>query len=167
MAPARDGVEVPISLVYQAGLEIDGSNPALLYAYGSYGSSMEAWFRPEIVSLLDRGFVFAVAHVRGGQEMGRWWYEDGKLLKKRNTFTDFIDCAQFLVDRGYTSSDRLFARGGSAGGLLMGAVSNMAPDLFRGIIANVPFVDVVTTMLDDEIPLTTSEFDEWGEPQRS
>ena len=165
MAPARDGIEVPVSLVYQAGLEIDGSNPALLYAYGSYGSSMEAWFRPEIVSLLDRGFVFAVAHVRGGQEMGRWWYEDGKLLKKRNTFTDFVDCAQFLVDRGYTSSDRLFARGGSAGGLLMGAVSNMAPDLFRGIIANVPFVDVVTTMLDEEIPLTTSEFDEWGNPE--
>ena len=165
MAPARDGIEVPVSLVYQAGLEIDGSNPALLYAYGSYGSSMEAWFRPEIVSLLDRGFVFAVAHVRGGQEMGRWWYEDGKLLKKRNTFTDFVDCAQFLVDRGYTSSDRLFARGGSAGGLLMSAVSNMAPDLFRGIIANVPFVDVVTTMLDEEIPLTTSEFDEWGNPE--
>lgn len=164
MAPARDGVEVPVSLVYQKGLQLNGSNPALLYAYGSYGSSMEAWFRPEVVSLLDRGFVFAVAHVRGGQEMGRRWYEDGKLLKKRNTFTDFIDCAQFLVDRGYTSSDRLFARGGSAGGLLMGAVSNMAPDLFRGIIANVPFVDVVTTMLDDEIPLTTSEFDEWGNP---
>jgi len=165
MAPARDGIEIPISLVYQTGLQQNGSNPALLYAYGSYGSSMEPWFRPEIVSLLDRGFVFAVAHIRGGQEMGRWWYEDGKLLKKRNTFTDFIDCAQFLVDRGYTSSDRLFARGGSAGGLLMGAVSNMAPDLFRGIIANVPFVDVVTTMLDDDIPLTTAEFDEWGNPE--
>lgn len=164
MAPARDGVEVPVSLVYQTGLQLNGSNPALLYAYGSYGSSMDARFRPEVVSLLDRGFVFAVAHIRGGQEMGRWWYEDGKLLKKRNTFTDFIDCAQFLVDRGYTSSDRLFARGGSAGGLLMGAVSNMAPDLFRGIIANVPFVDVVTTMLDEEIPLTTSEYDEWGNP---
>jgi oligopeptidase B len=165
MAPARDGIEVPVSLVYQTGLQLNGSNPALLYAYGSYGSSMEARFRPEIVSLLDRGFVFAVAHIRGGQEMGRWWYEDGKLLKKRNTFTDFIDCAQFLVDRGYTSSDRLFARGGSAGGLLMGAVSNMAPDLFRGIIANVPFVDVVTTMLDGDIPLTTAEFDEWGNPE--
>ena len=165
MAPARDGVEVPVSLVYQTGLQLNGSNPALLYAYGSYGSSTEARFRPEVVSLLDRGFVFAVAHIRGGQEMGRWWYEDGKLLKKKNTFTDFIDCGQFLVDQGYTSSDRLFARGGSAGGLLMGAVSNMAPDLFRGIIANVPFVDVVTTMLDDEIPLTTSEFDEWGDPK--
>ena len=166
MAPARDGVEVPVSLVYQSGLDLNGSSPALLYAYGSYGSSMEAWFRPEVVSLLDRGFVFAVAHIRGGQEMGRRWYEDGKLLKKKNTFTDFIDCGQFLVDQGYTSPDRLFARGGSAGGLLMGAVSNMAPELFAGIIANVPWVDVVTTMLDDDIPLTTAEFDEWGDPKQ-
>jgi len=166
MAPARDGVEVPISLVYQTGLKLDGSNPALLYAYGSYGSSMEAWFRPGVVSLLDRGFVFAVAHIRGGQEMGRRWYEDGKLLKKKNTFTDFVDCGQFLVDQSYTSPDRLFARGGSAGGLLMGAVANMAPELFAGIIANVPFVDVVTTMLDDDIPLTTGEFDEWGDPKQ-
>ena len=164
MAPARDGVEVPISLVHQTGLKLDSSNPALLYAYGSYGSSMEAWFRPEVVSLLDRGFVFAIAHIRGGQEMGRRWYEDGKLLKKKNTFTDFVDCGQYLVDQGFTSPDRLFARGGSAGGLLMGAVSNMAPDLFAGIIANVPWVDVVTTMLDDDIPLTTGEFDEWGNP---
>jgi oligopeptidase B len=166
MAPARDGVEVPISLVYRTGIERDGSNPALLYAYGSYGSSMEAWFRPDVVSLLDRGFVFAIGHIRGGQEMGRWWYEDGKLLKKKNTFTDFIDCGQFLVDQGFTSPDRLFARGGSAGGLLMGAVSNMAPELFAGIIANVPWVDVVTTMLDDDIPLTTAEFDEWGDPKQ-
>jgi oligopeptidase B len=165
MATARDGVEVPISLVYQTGIKIDGSNPALLYAYGSYGSSMEAWFRPEVVSLLDRGFVFAVAHIRGGQEMGRWWYEDGKLLKKKNTFTDFIDWGHYLVDQGYASPDHLFARGGSAGGLLMGAVSNMAPELFAGIIANVPWVDVVTTMLDDDIPLTTAEFDEWGNPK--
>ena len=165
MAPARDGVEVPISLVHRTGIERDGSNPALLYAYGSYGSSMEAWFRPDVVSLLDRGFVFAIAHIRGGQEMGRWWYEDGKLLKKKNTFTDFIDCGRSLVAQGYTSPDRLFARGGSAGGLLMGAVSNMAPELFAGIIANVPFVDVVTTMLDDDIPLTTGEFDEWGNPE--
>ena len=164
MAPARDGVEVPISLVHQTGLKLDSSNPALLYAYGSYGSSMEAWFRPEVVSLLDRGFVFAIAHIRGGQEMGRRWYEDGKLLKKKNTFTDFVDCGQYLVDQGFTSPDRLFARGGSAGGLLMGAVSNMAPELFAGIIANVPWVDVVTTMLDDDIPLTTGEFDEWGNP---
>ncbi len=166
MAPARDGVGVPISLVYQSGIELDGSHPALLYAYGSYGYSSEARFRPEVVSLLDRGFVFALAHTRGGQEMGRWWYEDGKLLKKKNTFTDFIDCGQYLVDQGYTSPDRLFARGGSAGGLLMGAVSNMAPELFVGIIANVPFVDVVTTMLDDDIPLTTGEFDEWGDPKQ-
>jgi oligopeptidase B len=137
----------------------------LLYAYGSYGSSTEPRFRSDVVSLLDRGFVFAIAHVRGGQEMGRRWYEDGKLLNKKNTFTDFIDCGRHLVDRGYTSPDRLFARGGSAGGLLMGAVANMAPELFAGIIANVPWVDVVTTMLDDDIPLTTSEFDEWGNPE--
>jgi oligopeptidase B len=165
MAPARDGIEVPISLVYRKGIERDGSSPALLYAYGSYGSSSEARFRSAEVSLLDRGFIFAVAHVRGGQEMGRWWYEDGKLLKKKNTFTDFIDCGKFLVDSGYTSPEKLFARGGSAGGLLMGAVSNMAPDLFAGIIAHVPWVDVVTTMLDDDIPLTTAEFDEWGNPE--
>jgi len=166
MAPTRDGVEVPISLVHQTGLKLDSSNPALLYAYGSYGSSMEAWFRPEVVSLLDRGFVFAIAHIRGGQEMGRRWYEDGKLLKKKNTFTDFVDCGQYLVDQGFTSPDRLFARGGSAGGLLMGAISNMAPELFAGIIANVPWVDVVTTMLDDDVPLTTAEFDEWGDPKQ-
>jgi oligopeptidase B len=166
MAPARDGVEVPISLVHQTGLELDGSNPALLYAYGSYGYSSEARFRPEVVSLLDRGFVFAIAHIRGGQEMGRWWYEDGKLLEKKNTFSDFIDCGRYLVDQGYTSPNRFFARGGSAGGLLMGAVANMAPELFAGIIANVPFVDVVTTMLDDGIPLTTGEFDEWGDPKQ-
>jgi oligopeptidase B len=164
-APARDGVEVPISLVHRTGVERDGSNPMLLYAYGSYGSSTEAWFRPDVVSLLDRGFVFAIAHIRGGQELGRWWYEDGKLLKKKNSFTDFIDCGRYLVDQGYTSPDRLFARGGSAGGLLMGAVSNMAPELFAGIIAHVPFVDVVTTMLDHDIPLTTGEFDEWGNPE--
>jgi oligopeptidase B len=166
MAPARDGVEVPISLVYRTGIERDGSNPTLLYAYGSYGSSMEAWFKPAVVSLLDRGFVYAIAHVRGGQELGRWWYEDGKLLKKKNTFTDFIDCGRFLVEEGYTSPDRLFAMGGSAGGLLMGAVSNMAPELFAGIIARVPWVDVVTTMLDEDIPLTTAEFDEWGDPRQ-
>jgi oligopeptidase B len=166
MAPARDGVDVPISLVYQAGIENDGSNPMLLYAYGSYGYSSEDWFRPEVLSLLDRGFVYAIAHVRGGQELGRWWYEDGKLLKKKNTFTDFVDCGRYLVDQGYTSPDRLFARGGSAGGLLMGAVANMAPELFAGIIANVPFVDVVTTMLDDDVPLTTAEFDEWGDPKQ-
>ena len=166
MAPARDGVEVPISLVYRRGSPRNGTSPLLLYAYGSYGSNTEPWFRPDVVSLLDRGFVFAVAHIRGGQEMGRWWYEDGKLLNKKNTFTDFIDCGRFLVAEGYSSPDRMFARGGSAGGLLMGAVANMAPDLFAGIIANVPFVDVVTTMLDDSIPLTTGEFDEWGDPKQ-
>jgi oligopeptidase B len=165
MAPARDGVGVPVSIVYRNGLERDGSNPALLYAYGSYGSSEEAKFRPEIISLLDRGFVFALAHIRGGQELGRWWYEDGKLLNKKNTFNDFVDCGRYLVDQGFTSPDGLFAMGRSAGGLLMGAVSNMAPDLFAGIIAEVPWVDVVTTMLDHDIPLTTSEFDEWGNPE--
>jgi len=164
-AQARDGIKVPISLVYRTGIERDGGNPTLLYAYGSYGSSSEAWFRPEVLSLLDRGFVFAIAHVRGGQELGRWWYEDGKLLKKKNTFTDFIDCGRYLVEEGYTSPERLFARGGSAGGLLMGAVANLAPELFAGIIANVPWVDVITTMLDDDIPLTTAEFDEWGDPK--
>ncbi len=166
MAPARDGVEVPISLVYRAGIPRNGTAPLLLYAYGSYGSNMEAWFRSDVVSLLDRGFVFAVANVRGGQELGRWWYEDGKLLNKKNTFTDFIDCGRFLVAEGYTAPERMFARGGSAGGLLMGAVANMAPELFAGIVANVPFVDVVTTMLDDSIPLTTGEFDEWGDPKQ-
>jgi oligopeptidase B len=165
MAPARDGVEVPVSLVYRKGLPRNGTSPLLLYGYGSYGYSMEAGFRPDVVSLLDRGFVYAIAHIRGGQEMGRWWYEDGKLLNKKNTFTDFIDCGRYLVAEGYTAPDRMFAKGGSAGGLLMGAVANMAPELFAGIIANVPFVDVVTTMLDDSIPLTTGEFDEWGDPK--
>jgi len=165
-APARDGLQVPISLVHRKGIERDGSSPLLLYAYGSYGSSMEAWFRPAVLSLLDRGFAYAIAHVRGGQELGRQWYEDGKLLKKKNTFTDFIDCGRFLVEEGYTAPDRLFAMGGSAGGLLMGAVANMAPELFAGIIADVPWVDVVTTMLDDDIPLTTGEFDEWGDPNQ-
>ncbi|MFV2072384.1 MAG: S9 family peptidase [Thermoanaerobaculales bacterium] len=166
MAPARDGVEVPISVVYRNDISLEGDSPLLLYGYGSYGAIMEAWFRPAVVSLLDRGFVYAIAHVRGGQELGRRWYEDGKLLKKKNTFTDFIDCGRYLVDQGYTSPDRLFARGGSAGGLLMGAVSNMAPELFAGIIANVPWVDVVTTMLDEDIPLTTAEYDEWGNPNQ-
>lgn len=163
-APANDGTMVPISLVYKKGFEKDGSNPCLLYGYGSYGISMEPYFSSPHLSLLDRGFVYAIAHVRGGQEMGRFWYEDGKLLKKKNTFTDFIDCAKYLIAEGYTNSDKLFANGGSAGGLLMGAVSNMAPELFKGIIAQVPWVDVVTTMLDDTIPLTTSEYDEWGNP---
>jgi len=164
-ATARDGVKVPISLVRRADSE-GGPQPLLLYAYGSYGYSMDAGFRSDRLSLLDRGFTFAIAHVRGGQEYGRRWYEDGKLLHKKNTFTDFIDCAQFLVDEGMTTSDQLFAMGGSAGGLLMGAIVNMRPDIFRGVVAQVPFVDVITTMLDPDIPLTTAEYDEWGNPNK-
>lgn len=163
-ATARDGVKVPISIVYRKGFVKDGSRPLLLYGYGSYGNSIDAAFRPRRLSLLDRGFAFAIAHIRGGQELGRQWYESGKLFTKINTFTDFVDSGKFLVSEGYTSPDGLFAIGGSAGGLLMGAVANLAPDLFRGIISHVPFVDVVTTMLDSDIPLTTSEYDEWGDP---
>ncbi|MCG6927933.1 MAG: S9 family peptidase [Acidobacteria bacterium] len=165
-ARARDGVAVPISLVYRTGLKRDGSSPLLLYAYGSYGYSTDASFASDRLSLLDRGFIFAIAHVRGGQELGREWYEDGKLLEKKNTFTDFVDCASHLVQQRYTSPDRLFAEGGSAGGLLMGAITNMRPDLFKGVICAVPFVDVVTTMLDASIPLTSSEWDEWGDPRK-
>lgn len=163
-AKARDGVLVPISLVYRKGIKKDGSAPLLLYAYGSYGASMDPTFNSARLSLLDRGFIYAIAHIRGGEEMGRQWYEDGKLLKKKNTFTDFIDCGQYLIDQKYTSKGHLYAEGGSAGGLLMGAVVNMAPDLWNGVIAAVPFVDVVTTMLDETIPLTTNEYDEWGNP---
>jgi oligopeptidase B len=163
-ATVRDGVEVPISLVYRKGMAMNGDNPLLLYAYGSYGSSMDATFRSSRLSLLDRGFVFAIAHVRGGEELGRQWYEDGKLLKKMNTFTDFIDCGEYLIDKKYTCREKLFAMGGSAGGLLIGAIINLRPDLFKGAVAQVPFVDVVTTMLDETIPLTTSEYDEWGDP---
>lgn len=163
-ATARDGAQVPISIVYKKGFEKNGKQPLLLYAYGSYGSSMDPSFRSTRLSLLDRGFAYAIAHIRGGQEMGRDWYENGKLLKKKNTFTDFIDCGDFLIQENYTSKDGLFAMGGSAGGLLMGAVINMRPDLFKGVVAAVPFVDVVTTMLDETIPLTTFEWDEWGNP---
>ncbi len=163
-ATAADGVRVPVSLVYRKGFKKNGSAPLLLYGYGSYGISTDASFDPFRISLLDRGFVYAIAHVRGGQEMGRSWYEDGKLLKKKNTFTDFVACGEFLVAGKYTSPSHLFAMGGSAGGLLMGAVVNMRPDLFKGVVARVPFVDVVTTMLDDSIPLTTAEYDEWGNP---
>jgi len=163
-ATAPDGVRVPISLVYRKGFHRNGTHPLLLYGYGSYGSSTEAAFNPFRLSLLDRGFVYAIAHVRGGQELGRQWYEDGKLLKKKNTFTDFIACAEHLIKEKYADPKRVFAQGASAGGLLMGAVINMRPDLFRGVIAGVPFVDVVTTMLDDSIPLTTNEYDEWGNP---
>ncbi|MFQ5526733.1 MAG: S9 family peptidase [Thermoanaerobaculia bacterium] len=163
-ATARDGVKVPISIVYRKGLVKDGSAPLLLYGYGSYGSSVDAAFRARRVSLLDRGFAFAIAHIRGGQVLGRQWYESGKLFTKMNTFTDFVDSAKFLVSEGYSAHERLYAMGGSAGGLLMGAVANLAPNLFDGIISHVPFVDVVTTMLDSDIPLTTSEYDEWGNP---
>ena len=165
-AKAADGVLVPISLVYQKStFSKSGKNPVLLYAYGSYGYSMDAYFSSNRLSLLQRGFVFAIAHIRGGEDLGRAWYEDGKLLKKKNTFTDFIACAEHLVQQEYTSAAHLYAMGGSAGGLLMGAVINMRPDIFNGVIANVPFVDVVTTMLDESIPLTTGEFQEWGNPK--
>jgi oligopeptidase B len=161
---ARDGVKVPVSIVYRKGFKKDGSAPLLQYAYGSYGHSMEPYFSSIRLSLLDRGFAFAIAHIRGGEEMGRHWYDDGKLLKKKNTFFDFIDCAKYLLEKKYTSQDRLFAMGGSAGGLLMGAIINLEPKLWKGVLAAVPFVDVVTTMLDDSIPLTTGEYDEWGNP---
>ncbi|MFN3968470.1 S9 family peptidase [Flavobacterium sp.] len=163
-ATAKDGTKVPISMVYRKGIKKDGNNPTLLYAYGSYGATMDCYFSSVRLTLLDRGFIFAIAHIRGGEDLGRQWYEDGKLLKKKNTFTDFIDCSQFLIDNKYTSPQHLYAEGGSAGGLLMGAVVNMAPSLYHGVIAQVPFVDVVTTMLDDTIPLTTGEYDEWGNP---
>jgi len=164
-ATAKDGTKIPISIVYKKGLVKDGKAPLLLYAYGSYGHSMDAAFSINNLSLLNRGFVYAIAHIRGGQEMGRQWYEDGKLMKKMNTFTDFIDCGKFLVDNKFTSPAHLYAQGGSAGGLLMGAIINLQPDLWHGIIAQVPFVDVVNTMLDESIPLTTNEFDEWGNPK--
>lgn len=164
MVTARDGAQVPVSIVYKKGIKKDGTNPMLLYAYGSYGYSMDPYFSSVRLSLLDRGFVYAIAHIRGGQEMGRAWYEEGKLLNKKNTFYDFIDCGKAMVAQKYTNSDKLFAMGGSAGGLLMGAVINMEPSLWKGAIAAVPFVDVVTTMLDETIPLTTGEYDEWGNP---
>lgn len=163
-ATGMDGTKVPISIVYKTGFERNGRAPLLLYAYGSYGSSMDPSFSSSRLSLLDRGFVFAIAHIRGGEEMGRQWYEDGKMLKKKNTFIDFVDCGKYLIEQGYTSSTHLYAQGGSAGGLLIGAVANMAPQLWNGMIAEVPFVDVVTTMLDETIPLTTNEYDEWGNP---
>ncbi len=162
---AKDAVRVPVSLVYRKGFRKDGTAPLLQYGYGSYGAAMDPTFRSSVVSLLDRGFVFAIAHVRGGEEMGRAWYENGKKLKKKNTFTDFIAVTEGLVALGYAAKDKVIIEGGSAGGLLMGAVVNMRPDLYRGVVAQVPFVDVVTTMLDESIPLTTNEFDEWGNPK--
>ncbi len=163
---AEDGARVPVSLVYRKGFARNGSAPLLQYGYGSYGLSTDPNFRSSIVSLLDRGFVFAIAHVRGGEEMGRAWYENGKKLKKKNTFTDFIAVTEALVAEGYAAKDKVFIEGGSAGGLLVGAVANLRPDLYRGVVAQVPFVDVVTTMLDESIPLTTNEFDEWGNPMQ-
>ncbi|HEX9151601.1 MAG TPA: prolyl oligopeptidase family serine peptidase, partial [Flavobacterium sp.] len=165
-ATAEDGTKIPISMVYRKELKKDGNNPLLQYAYGSYGHSMDATFSSTRLTLLDRGFIFAIAHIRGGEDLGRQWYEDGKLLKKKNTFTDFIDCSKFLIDQKYTSPEHLYAEGGSAGGLLMGVVVNLAPHLYHGVIVQVPFVDVITTMLDDSIPLTTGEYDEWGNPNK-
>ncbi|MGB3591518.1 MAG: S9 family peptidase [Nonlabens sp.] len=163
-ATAGDGEKIPISLVYRTDLKKDTGNPLLQYGYGSYGATIDPYFSISRLSLLNRGFVFAIAHIRGGEYLGRPWYESGKMFKKRNTFTDFIACSKFLIDNGYTTRASLYASGGSAGGLLVGAVMNIAPQLYRGVIAAVPFVDVVTTMLDDSIPLTTGEYDEWGNP---
>jgi len=164
-AKSRDGKKIPISIVHRKNIKKNGNNPLLLYGYGSYGYSLDPYFSSVRLSLLDRGFIFAIAHVRGGEDLGRDWYDDGKLLNKKNTFFDFIDCAKFLINENYTDPSCLYASGGSAGGLLMGAILNLEPKLWNGIIASVPFVDVVTTMLDETIPLTTGEFDEWGNPK--
>ena len=163
-ATSRDGERIPLSIILPEGFQKDGSRPMYQYAYGSYGYSMDPWFSGSWLSLLNRGFGVAIAHIRGGQEMGRRWYDEGKMFNKMNTFTDFIDCSEFLIKEGYTSADRLVAGGGSAGGLLMGAVANMSPQTYQVIYSAVPFVDVVNTMLDETIPLTTNEYDEWGNP---
>ena len=163
-ATATDGTKIPISMIYRKGMKKESANPTLLYAYGSYGVTMDCHFSSVRLTLLDRGFIYAIAHIRGGEDLGRQWYDDGKLLKKKNTFTDFIDCSKFLIAYKYTSPSHLYAEGGSAGGLLMGAIVNISPELYNGVIAQVPFVDVVTTMLDETIPLTTGEYDEWGNP---
>jgi len=163
-AHTSDDKKIPISLVYNKDTKLNGSTPLLLYGYGAYGINIDASFSIPRISLLDRGFVYAIAHIRGGQTLGRKWYEEGKLLKKRNTFTDFIACAEYLIAEKYTNAENLCAMGESAGGLLMGVVANMRPDLFKSIIAAVPFVDVITTMSDKSIPLTTGEYDEWGNP---
>jgi len=165
-ATSRDGVKVPMSIIYKKGIKKDGSNPLLVYAYGSYGHTVDPYFSSVRLSLLDRGFIYAIVHVRGGEYLGRDWYENGRLLKKMNTFYDFIDCSKYLIEQKYTSKEHLYAYGGSAGGLLMGTIVNLNPELYNGIIAAVPFVDVVTTMLDDTIPLTTGEYDEWGNPNK-
>ncbi len=163
-ATAPDGVKVPMAIVYKKGLKKDGTNPALIYSYGSYGSSSDVSFSASLYSLIDRGFVYALAQIRGGSDLGEQWYEEGKLLHKKNTFTDFIACSELLVNEKYTSTNKLAAMGGSAGGLLMGAVTNMRPDLYQTIVAQVPFIDVINTMLDDTLPLTTGEYEEWGNP---
>ena len=165
VARARDGVQVPVSILLPRGTRLDGSNPLLLYGYGSYGFTTEPDFDSNVFSLVDRGMIYAIAHIRGGQEMGRKWYDDGKMLQKKNTFNDFIDVAEFLVKAGYTSADRLVANGESAGGLLMGVVANMRPDLFKAVVAEAPFVDVVNTLLDDSLPLATQEWEQWGDPR--
>jgi oligopeptidase B len=167
MVTARDGVKVPVSMIVQKGWKQDGTHPLLEYAYGSYGATTEAGFNSSVLSLVDRGFGYAIAHIRGGQEMGRAWYDEGKMMKKKNTFNDYVDVAQYLVDNKYTSKDRLIANGGSAGGLLMGAIVNMRPDLFRAVVADVPFVDVINTMMDASIPLTAQEWQQWGDPHDS
>jgi oligopeptidase B len=164
MAPARDGARVPVSVLLRRGARLDGQSPLLLYAYGSYGATTEPTFNSNVLSMVDRGFIYAIAHIRGGQEMGRKWYDDGKMMHKLNTFYDFIDVADELVRQKYTSPDRLVANGGSAGGLLMGAVTNMRPDLFRAVVADVPFVDVINTMMDASLPLTAQEWQQWGDP---
>jgi len=164
-ATAADGTRIPMSMVYRKGMKKDGKNPVLQYAYGSYGYTIDPYFSTSRLSLLDRGFVYVICHIRGGQYMGREWYENGKMLKKMNTFTDFIACSKHLIAQKYTSADHLYAQGGSAGGLLMGVITNLAPELYKGIVSQVPFLDVVTTMLDESIPLTTGEFDEWGNPK--
>lgn len=163
-ATAKDGVKVPMAVLYKKGLDRDGTNPALIYSYGSYGMSSDVYFSASVFSLIDRGFVYALAQIRGGSDLGEQWYEDGKLLNKKNTFTDFIACSELLIEEGYTSSDKLAAMGGSAGGLLMGAVVNSRPDLYQTVVYQVPFVDVINTMLDDTLPLTTGEYEEWGNP---
>ena len=165
-ATAHDGKKVPISIIYKKGFKKNGKGNVLQYAYGSYGSTIDPSFSSTRLSLLDRGFAFAIAHIRGSQTYGRPWYEDGKMFNKMNTFTDFIDCSKLLIQEKYTSANHLFAMGGSAGGLLMGAVLNLAPELYRGVLASVPFVDVINTMLDETIPLTSNEWDEWGDPRK-
>jgi oligopeptidase B len=164
-AAAVDGTRIPMSLVYRKGLQKDGNNPALLYGYGSYGASIDPGFDSKLISLLDRGFIFAIGHIRGGSEMGRAWYENGKMLNKRNTFTDFIACAEHLIAENFTRKEQLAIMGRSAGGLLVGACLTMRPDLFGAVVAGVPFVDVINTMSDPSIPLTTLEYDQWGNPE--